>query len=80
MFGRLHVEDGSWFTHQFTLAKYTLAARSLQNHTYRVCSWMRCTPCFLWYRLKDWHVTNGDLSAALAAWEKTGELSDGCFI
>ncbi len=35
MFG--HLEDGSWFTwkiYQFTLAKHTLAARSLQNPTH----------------------------------------------
>ncbi len=35
-------EDGSWFTwkmHQFTLAKHTLAARTL--HTYRVYTLLR---------------------------------------
>ncbi len=41
MFGRL--EDGSWFTwkmHQFTLAKLTVAARSLQNHTHAPRLWL----------------------------------------
>ncbi len=40
MFGRL--EDGSWFTwkmHQFTLAKYTLAAQSVQTNSW---SWCAC--------------------------------------
>ncbi len=41
MFGRL--EDGSWFKwkmHQYTLAKHTLAARSLLNHTHAPRLWL----------------------------------------
>ncbi len=41
MFGR--VEDSGWFMwrlHQFTLAKHTLAARSLQNPTHIPCLWL----------------------------------------
>ncbi len=41
MFGRL--EDGSWFKwkmHQFTLAKHTSAARSLQNPTHAPRLWL----------------------------------------
>ncbi len=41
MVGRL--EDGSWFTwkvHQFTLAKHTLAARSLHNHIHAPRLWL----------------------------------------
>ncbi len=41
MFGRL--EDGSWFTwkmHQYTLAKHTLAAQSLQNPTHVPRLWL----------------------------------------
>ncbi len=42
MFDRL--EDGSWFTwkmHQFKLAKHTLAARSIQNHTHAQRLWVK---------------------------------------
>ncbi len=51
MFGRL--EDGSWVImwkmHEFTLAKHTLATRSLQNPTH-IPRWKCYTPC---YELKD---------------------------
>ncbi len=42
IFDRL--EDSSWFTwkmHQFTLAKHTLAARSIQNHTHVPRLWLK---------------------------------------
>ncbi len=54
MFGRL--EDGSWFMwkmHQYTLAKHSLAARSLPNPTHVPRLWLEALYALL--RTRRWH-------------------------